>query len=134
MSGWRRKAALWLVLALAAGARLAAQDAAAATAAPAPPGIAPQPAEEAGPLVTAIEIRSDAPLPVEEDISNLIEAEVGEPLTEERIRHTLRNLQASGTAAETELYTRDDPEGEGWSPWSSSAPSCRCRKCKSPAS
>jgi outer membrane protein assembly complex protein YaeT len=115
LSGWRRLAALWLVLALAAGARLAAQEAAAvaATAAPAPPGIAPQPAEEAGPLVTAIEIRSDAPLPVEEDVSNLIEAEVGEPLTEERIRHTLRNLQASGTAAETELYTRDDPEGGG---------------------
>jgi outer membrane protein assembly complex protein YaeT len=69
--------------------------------------------ENAGPLVTAIEIRSDAPLPEEQDFSSLIEAEVGEPLTEERIRHTLRNLQASGTASETELYTRDDPERGG---------------------
>ena len=69
--------------------------------------------ENAGPLVTAIEIRSDAPLPEEQDFAGLIEAEVGEPLTEERIRHTLRNLQASGTASETELYTRDDPERGG---------------------
>ena len=93
MSGWPRLAALWLVLALAAGARLAAAQEAAAAAAPAPPGIAPQPAEEAGPLVTAIEIRSDAPLPEEEDVSNLIEAEVGEPLTEDKvIFSSLRNI------------------------------------------
>ena len=51
--------------------------------------------------------------PEEQDFDSLIEAEVGEPLTEERIRHTLRNLQASGTASETELYTRDDPERGG---------------------
>ena len=78
-----------------------------------PATAAPEPVENAGPLVTAIEIRSDAPLPEEQDFAGLIEAEVGEPLTEERIRHTLRNLQASGTASETELYTRDDPERGG---------------------
>jgi outer membrane protein assembly complex protein YaeT len=107
--GWQRKAAvLWLALALTASGRLAAQDAATATAAE-PAAVS----EEAGPLVTAIEIRSDAPLDQDEDFDNLIEAEVGEPLTEERVRHTLRNLQASGAAAETELYTREDPEQGG---------------------
>jgi outer membrane protein insertion porin family len=93
--------ALAIVLALAAGAPLRAQEAA-----------APEPVENAGPIVTAIEIRTDAPLPEGQDFAGLIEAEVGEPLTEERIGHTLRNLQASGTASETELYTRDDPDPE----------------------
>ncbi|HEY4562990.1 MAG TPA: hypothetical protein VIJ36_08420, partial [Thermoanaerobaculia bacterium] len=76
-------------------------------------GAAPRPAEDTGPRVTEIEIRSDAPLPKSQDFESLIEAEVGEPLTLERIRHTLRNLQASGTAAETELYTREDPARDG---------------------
>jgi outer membrane protein insertion porin family len=66
-----------------------------------------------GPTVTAVEVRSDAPLDPSLDLDTLIETEVGEPLTDEGIRHTLRNLQASGTAAETELYTRDDPAGGG---------------------
>lgn len=114
MTAWRRKAVRWLALALLASGPLAAQDGAAPSPAPpASPQVEPQPAAEAGPLVTAIEIRSDAPLAAGEDFANLIEAEVGEPLTEERISHTLRNLQASGTAAETELYTRDDPERGG---------------------
>jgi outer membrane protein assembly complex protein YaeT len=90
---------------LLAGAPLRAQEAA--------PRAAPEPGEDAGPIVTGIEIRSDAPLREEQDYENLVEAEVGEPLTEERIRHTLRNLQASGTASETELYTRDDPDRGG---------------------
>jgi len=104
LSGWR-KAASRLVLALLAVAPLAAQEPA--------PAVAPEPVESAGPVVTAIEIRSDAPLPEAQDFAGLIEAEVGEPLTDERIRHTLRNLQASGTASEIELYTRDDPERGG---------------------
>jgi outer membrane protein insertion porin family len=114
----RRKAVLGLALALLASGPLAAADAAAAVAPVAPeaapaPKAAPQAPVETGPLVTEIEIRSDAPLGPAEDFSNLIEAEVGEPLSEERIRHTLRNLQASGAAAETEIYTRDDPERGG---------------------
>jgi outer membrane protein insertion porin family len=111
VSGWRRAAswlALAIVLARGASAPLRAQEPVQE-----PAAAAPEPVENAGPLVTAIEIRSDAPLPEEQDFSSLIEAEVGEPLTEERIRHTLRNLQASGTASETELYTRDDPERGG---------------------
>jgi outer membrane protein insertion porin family len=109
VTGWKGKVTLCLALVLMASGRLAAQAAAAAAA---PVETAPAP-EETGPLVTTIEIRSDAPLAEEEDFDNLIEAEVGEPLTEERIRHTLRNLQASGAAAETELYTREDPEQGG---------------------
>ncbi|HET9212468.1 MAG TPA: POTRA domain-containing protein [Thermoanaerobaculia bacterium] len=100
---------------LLAGAPLQAQEAAPAaqTAAPPAPQFAPEPGESSGPKVTGIEIRSDAPLPESQDTASLIEAEVGEPLTQERIRHTLRNLQASGTAAETELYTREDPDRGG---------------------
>ncbi|PYQ65723.1 MAG: hypothetical protein DMF53_04865, partial [Acidobacteria bacterium] len=92
--------ASWLAIVLLAAA-LQAQDA------------APQPGEDTGPQVTEIEIRSDAPLPESQDFASLIEAEVGEPLTQEQIHHTLRNLQASGTAAETELYTREDPARGG---------------------
>ncbi|MFL6195618.1 MAG: outer membrane protein assembly factor BamA [Thermoanaerobaculia bacterium] len=101
----RRSPALWLALALAVSIRgpLRAQV----------PEPEPAPAEEAGPLVTSIEVRSDAPLDPALDLATLIELEVGQPLTEEEVRHTLRNLQASGTAAETELYTREDPEGGG---------------------
>jgi outer membrane protein insertion porin family len=66
-----------------------------------------------GPLVTAIEVRSDAPLPAALDLANLIEIQVGRPLDGEVVRHTLRNLQASGSAAEIEIYTRDDPAQGG---------------------
>jgi outer membrane protein insertion porin family len=70
-----------------------------------------EPPPEAGPTVTAIEIRSEAPLADVEDLENLIVVEAGEPLTDEAVRHTLRNLQASGTASELELYTRAEGEG-----------------------
>jgi outer membrane protein assembly complex protein YaeT len=101
-----RKAASWLAIlllvGLLVGVPLHAQEA------------APEPGEDTKPkIVTEVEIRSDAPLQGSQDFASLIEAEVGEPLTEERIQHTLRNLQASGTAAETELYTRDDPARGG---------------------
>ncbi|HYX26773.1 MAG TPA: outer membrane protein assembly factor BamA [Thermoanaerobaculia bacterium] len=66
-----------------------------------------------GPLVTAVEVRSDAPLDESLNFEDLIEVEVGQPLTDLAVRHTLRNLQATGNAAELELYTRDDPAGGG---------------------
>ncbi len=69
--------------------------------------------EEPGPVVTAIEVRSDAPLDEGLELEQLVEFEVGQPLAAERVRHTLRNLQATGSAAELELYTRDDPAGGG---------------------
>jgi outer membrane protein insertion porin family len=75
------------------------------------PATAPPPVEEIGPLVTAIEVRSDAPLDESLNLEDLIEVEVGKPLSDLAVRHTLRNLQATGDAAELELYTRDDPAG-----------------------
>ena len=95
MSGWRRIAARGLALALIASGRLAGQEGAPASAlAPSSSeaSVAPQPEPEAGPLVTAIEIRSDAPLTQEADFDNLIEAEVGIPVGVEDpggYRHTL---------------------------------------------
>ncbi|HEX6903265.1 MAG TPA: outer membrane protein assembly factor BamA [Thermoanaerobaculia bacterium] len=71
------------------------------------------PQEPPGPLVTAVEIRSDAPLNEDIELEELLETEVGQPLSEEDVRHTLRNLQASGTASEIEVYTREDPEAGG---------------------
>lgn len=98
-----RATALWLVLALLAGTgRARGQE----------PEAAPAPAPD-GPVVTTVEVRSDAPLDETVNLESLIETEVGQPLDEEDVRDTLRNLQATGTASEIELYTRDDPEGGG---------------------
>ncbi|HEX3551915.1 MAG TPA: outer membrane protein assembly factor BamA [Thermoanaerobaculia bacterium] len=99
-----RGAALALALAL-----LGAGPAPAA-AGPADPA---DPTDPAGPIVTAVEVRSDAPLDESLNFEDLIEVEPGQPLTDLAVRHTLRNLQATGNAAELELYTRDDPAGGG---------------------
>lgn len=80
---------------------------------PAPASNPDSPLETPGPLVTAVEVRSDAPLDESLDLEDLIEVEVGEPLSDLAVRHTLRNLQATGDAADLELYTRDDPAGGG---------------------
>ena len=69
--------------------------------------------ETSGPTVTAIEVRSDAPLDDSLNLDDLIEVEIGQPLTDLAVRHTLRNLQATGDASELELYTRDDAVGGG---------------------
>lgn len=97
-----RRTALGLVLALLVMPEARAQE----LATPQPPGPAPA-------IVTAVEIRSDAPLDEDLDLESLIETELGKPLDREDIRHTLRNLQATGTASELEIYTQEDPEGEG---------------------
>ena len=77
------------------------------------PASTPDSPESAGPIVTAIEVRSDAPLDESLNLDDLIEVEAGQPLSDLAVRHTLRNLQATGDAAELELYTRDDPAGGG---------------------
>ncbi len=66
---------------------------------------------EQGPVVQAIEIRSDAPLGDLEELTALLAVETGRPLTDDRVSRTLRNIQASGVASEIELYTR--PAGPG---------------------
>lgn len=68
-----------------------------------------------GPPVDSIEIRSEVELDEEqlEDLQRLITFEPGDPLTEEEISRTLRNVQASGIASEVELYTRPAEGTEG---------------------
>ncbi len=70
-----------------------------------------QPPPPTGPIVSAIEIRSEA-VPEDEvlqDLEGLLAFEVGEPLTEESVRGTLRNLQASGFSSSAEIYTQPSP-------------------------
>lgn len=65
------------------------------------------------PIVRALEIRSDAPIDVDE-VRELISLAVGEPLDEARTRRTLRSLRYSGLASEVEIYARPAaPEGNG---------------------
>lgn len=97
MRSFTRAALLFFSL-LSAGSGFAQEE---------PAGESPPP----GPVVTAIEIRSDAPLEDVEEIESLIEIEVGQPLDDEAIRQTLRHLQATGTAAETEVYVREEADG-----------------------
>jgi outer membrane protein assembly complex protein YaeT len=94
-----------LALALALALRAAA---AVAQAAPALEAGSEAALAEPGPVVQAIEIRSETPLGEEilEDLLPLLNVEVGQPLTDERVSRTLRNLQATGIASEIELYTR----------------------------
>jgi len=62
-----------------------------------------------GPAVAEIEVRSDAPLPEKPELAALLDVEVGLPLTDLRIRRTLRNVEASGLASEVEIYARAAP-------------------------
>ncbi len=89
-----------------------------AAAAPAPSGaVAPDDDEEPpaladtgpGPTVAAIEVRSDAPLPARPDLASLLDIAVGEPLTDLRVRRTLRNVEASGLASEVEIWVSGAP-------------------------
>lgn len=65
--------------------------------------------------VESIEIRSEIDLDEEslEDLQRLITFAPGDPLTDDEIARTLRNVQASGITSEVELYTRPSDTGEG---------------------
>jgi outer membrane protein insertion porin family len=72
---------------------------------------APQAPEELlplGPSVSAIEIRSEIQPDDPEELERLLSFQVGEPLTDEAVQSTLRNLQASGYASSVEIYVRPD--------------------------
>lgn len=104
------------LVALLAGRPALSQEPPAPPAEPVPEeSLAPTPENEAGPLVTAIEIRSETPLDEERlaELERLLGVSVGEPLTEEAVNHTLRHIQASGIASEIEFYTEPDATGEG---------------------
>jgi outer membrane protein insertion porin family len=90
--------------------------------APAPPvpttpaaGVPPaEPSAEAGaagPIVLAVEIRSDTPLPRDEQVSAVVEIRPGKPLEDIAVRRTLRNLVATGVGSDVALYTRAEPGG-----------------------
>lgn len=63
------------------------------------------------PVVTAIEVRSDAPLADREQVRSLLAIEVGRPLAEEQVRRTLTNLYATGMAGQIEILSRPSDGG-----------------------
>lgn len=73
-------------------------------------GAAPAAAQDASP-VTAIEIRSDAPLREPEQVRALIAIEVGSPLSVDAVQRTLRNLRAAGLAETAAVYRRTMSDG-----------------------
>ena len=73
-------------------------------------GEAPSP-DAAQPIVTKVELLSDAPLDDVDAALDLVTLAVGSPYDESEARRTLRNLSASGLAAEAELWTRPDAAG-----------------------
>jgi len=62
------------------------------------------------PIVRALEIRSDAPIDVDE-VTQLVSLSVGEPMDDARTRRTLRSLRYSGLASEVGVYQRPAPDG-----------------------
>ena len=58
------------------------------------------------PLITAIELRSDASAETRKELQSMIAITPGEPLQEAAVRRTLRNLHATGLVASAEVYTR----------------------------
>lgn len=80
-------------------------------AAPVPSPVPAAPVPMLSPIVTAVEIRSELPLPRKLNLGALVEVKPGAPLDDVAVRHTLRNLVASGIGADVSFYTRDEPGG-----------------------
>jgi outer membrane protein assembly factor BamA len=81
--------------------------------APAPPTDSDRLRRATGPLVTAVEIRSDAPLVLEEVVDSMAFG-VGDRLTEDAVRRSLKNLHATGVASRISVLTRPAaPSGVG---------------------
>lgn len=79
-----------------------------------PPEASEQPPAP-GEIVQEIEIRSDIELDEErlDELRDLVTIAPGQPLTDDQVARTLRNVQASGITSEVELYTRPAETGEG---------------------
>ncbi len=103
LAGWL--AAAWVAPAAARTPAEPAEPAGAATPA------APDAAAAAEPEVLAIEVRSDVPIAARSQVYELIEIKPGQPLDGTAVRRTLRNLVATGAAADVEVYTRAEPGG-----------------------
>lgn len=72
----------------------------------------PEPASNE-PLVTGVELLSDAAVDDLDAALDLVTLAVGSPYDEREARRTLRNLEASGLASEAEIWTRPDAAGIG---------------------
>lgn len=78
------------------------------SAVPQPPPSAP---DAPPPLVHRVELRSDVPLDDPDDVLALVTLDPGEAWSEAEVRRTLRNLHASGVAAEAEVWVEPLPDG-----------------------
>jgi outer membrane protein insertion porin family len=97
--------ALWFVTVAITVSRAAAQG-------PEPPA-GPAPAALAsGADVARVELRSDVPLDHPEEVLALVTLVPGEPYDEREARRSLRNLHASGVAAEAEIWLQEEAAGE----------------------
>jgi outer membrane protein insertion porin family len=75
------------------------------------PGLG-QGAPDPEPVITAIEMRSDASAEALKELRSMIALTPGEPLREAAVRRTLRNLHATGLIASAAVYTRaSEPSG-----------------------
>ena len=68
-------------------------------------------AAAAAPLVSSVELRSDVPLDDPDEVLALVTLTPGMPYDEREVRRSLRNLHASGIAAEAEIWTAPGPAG-----------------------
>ena len=70
-------------------------------------------AEESGigKPVSAIELRLDGPVGRRTDLESLVAIRAGALLTEQKVRRTVSNLQATGLFSEIEVLSRRDPPG-----------------------
>ncbi len=66
--------------------------------------------------VSAVELRLDAPVGRSTDLKSLIAIRAGALLTEQKVRRTVSNLQATGLFAEVEVLSRRDPPGPDGAP------------------
>lgn len=87
-------------------------------AAPSPAATVPSPSDPAAagdaprPAVVAVELRVDGEAERVEELVDLVAIPLGKPLSDEAVRQTLRNLYASGVAAEIEIWAWPEAAGE----------------------
>ena len=82
-----------------------------ALAAPARAGVPAAAPRGESPVLVGVDFRSDRSALDTEELEALAVVRIGEPLSREELRRTLRNLHASGRAGEIEAYLQ--PEGDG---------------------
>ena len=66
--------------------------------------------------MSAVELRLDAPVGRSTDLRSLVAIRAGALLTEQKVRRTVSNLQATGLFSEVEVLSRQDPPGPDGAP------------------